>query len=584
MSLDEADARADSDDNDGEARRWARPPDGDDVSVDDGGEVRVYGAPYNIELEPENAAGAPPPAEPPPIPKPRRRSRRSLIVVTALVVVALVAAGGVWWWTSQSSSSTTTPPATTKQLVAVTTGTVDSTVAAQGTVAAAQTANLNFSSAGTVTAVNVQAGDKVTNGQILATIDGTALAAATAKAQANLDAAEAKLSDDQAASASAEQLTADQSALTVAQDAFASAQFAQLGSAMISTIDGTVTAVNLTVGEQLSSGGSGGTTLSGSGSGSGRTSANIGTRSGGGQNSQNSSSATTPQIQVVTTGSFAVSLPVAASDITSVAVGQPVSLTVATASTPAFGGFGGFGGGGGFAGAFGGTRTGAGGGTGGTGGNGGNGTRGNGGGGNGGNGGTGGARQGAGNGGNGANGGNGGQGAANVGATATGKVSDVSKVADTSTGVGTYAVTVDFTADPSQFLIGATVNGSITTAQRNNVVLVPLLAVTTTPTGSTVTVATGASADGPTEVRNVTLGVRSGADVEVTSGLKDGDQVVVEIPAALANRLGGGTGTGGTGGTGGNGQAPTGASGSARRGGTGTSGTSGTSGGNGSTP
>src|SRR5262245_25915581 len=113
MSLDEADARADSDDSDGEAR-WARPPDGDDVSVDDEGEVRVYAAPYNIDLE-SDASGTRPPAEPPPIAKPRRRSRRSLIVLAALVVVALLAAGGVWWWTSQSSSSTATPPATTKQ-------------------------------------------------------------------------------------------------------------------------------------------------------------------------------------------------------------------------------------------------------------------------------------------------------------------------------------------------------------------------------------------------------------------------------------------------------------------------------------
>jgi multidrug efflux pump subunit AcrA (membrane-fusion protein) len=347
---------------------------------------------------------------------------------------------------------------------------------------------------------------------------------------------------------------------------------------MVSTIDGTVTAVNVTAGEQLSASGTGGTTLSGSGSGSGRTSSSIGSRTGTGSTAQNSANTTTPQIQVVSTGSFAVSLPVAAGDINSVAVGQPVSLTVSTASTPTVGGFGGAGGFGAFAGAFGGgqrTRAGA-------AGAGGNGAANTGGGGTGGAG-TG-ARQGAG------TGGQGGQGAAaNVGATATGKVSDVSKVADTSTGVGTYAVTVDFTADPSQFLIGATVSANITTAQRNNVVLVPILAVTTTGTGSTVTVATGGSADGPTEVRNVTLGVRSGANVEVTNGLKVGDQVVVEVPAALANRLGGGTGTGtgagttGTGtGTGGNrGQAPTGASGATRRGRTGTSGPSG---GNGSTP
>ena len=38
-------------------------------------------------------------------------------------------------------------------------------------VAAAQTDNLSFTSPGTVTAVNVKAGDTVTTGQVLATID-----------------------------------------------------------------------------------------------------------------------------------------------------------------------------------------------------------------------------------------------------------------------------------------------------------------------------------------------------------------------------------------------------------------------------
>ncbi|HKA03621.1 MAG TPA: hypothetical protein VKD67_04810, partial [Acidimicrobiales bacterium] len=153
------------------------------------------------------------------------------------------------------------------------------------------------------------------------------------------------------------------------------------------------------------------------------------------------------------------------------------------------------------------------------------------------------------NGANGANGGNGGNGAnaGAVGATAVGKVNDVSKVADTSTGVGTYAVTVDFTADPTQFLIGSTVAGSITTGQHPGVLVIPLLAVTTNGNQSTVTVATDGTTDGPTEVRPVTLGARSGANVEVTTGLKEGDQLVVEIPAALANRVGGQTPTGASG-------------------------------------
>src|SRR5438874_2161779 len=93
---------------------------------------------------------------------------------------------------ASSAMAETGRAATTKTVVPVQTGTTDTTVAADGTVAAANTDNLNFASAGTVTAVNVKAGDAVTAGQVLATIDGTALDAAAAKAQADLDTATAK--------------------------------------------------------------------------------------------------------------------------------------------------------------------------------------------------------------------------------------------------------------------------------------------------------------------------------------------------------------------------------------------------------
>src|SRR5262249_8068769 len=65
------------------------------------------------------------------------------------------------------------------------------------------------------------------------------------------------------------------------------------------------------------------------------------------------------------------------------------------------------------------------------------------------------------------------------------------------------------------------------------------------------TVATDGTAAGPTETRTVTTGGRSGALIEITSGLQAGDKVVVEVPAGFANRTGGegggfGGGEGGT--------------------------------------
>jgi multidrug efflux pump subunit AcrA (membrane-fusion protein) len=138
-------------------------------------------------------------------------------------------------------------------------------------------------------------------------------------------------------------------------------------------------------------------------------------------------------------------------------------------------------------------------------------------------------------------------------------VTSVSKVATTSTGVATYAVQVSFTGDPTKFFVGSNATASITTAQKANALLIPAQAITTTNGQSTVTVATAGTADGPTETRTVTTGGRSGALIEVTSGLQAGDKVVVEVPAGFANRTGEGGGgartrTGGEGGFGGGGR------------------------------
>ena len=51
--------------------------------------------------------------------------------------------------------------------VPVTTGTIQQTVASSGTIEPASQANLNFAVSGTVTAVDVKAGQTVTAGQIV---------------------------------------------------------------------------------------------------------------------------------------------------------------------------------------------------------------------------------------------------------------------------------------------------------------------------------------------------------------------------------------------------------------------------------
>ena len=119
----------------------------------------------------------------------RLRWLRFLILpVLALLVI------GVALWILKPFAATTAAPVTAK----ATTGTIVSSVDLSGSVASSSIKELNFGSAGTVTAVKVVPGDKVTSGQILATVDDAALNVQTQTAQANLDAATAKLSLDKA--------------------------------------------------------------------------------------------------------------------------------------------------------------------------------------------------------------------------------------------------------------------------------------------------------------------------------------------------------------------------------------------------
>jgi macrolide-specific efflux system membrane fusion protein len=126
-------------------------------------------------------------------------------------------------------------------------------------------------------------------------------------------------------------------------------------------------------------------------------------------------------------------------------------------------------------------------------------------------------------------------------------------VADASSGVSKYTVTVSFVDTSGNFNPGATVDVSITYAEKQNVVEVPAFAVTTTNGTSTVTVLK----DGSKSTRDVTTGLSSGNMIEITSGLQAGEQVVLELPNFAAARAGNG-GTGGTGGNGGNRQQRTG--------------------------
>jgi RND family efflux transporter MFP subunit len=246
-----------------------------------------------LPLDDENVLAPPPPTY-------WRRNRWPLAGV-AIVVVAAAIALPLWL---SSGSSTPTGLSVTTVTVSVTTGTIRQTVASSGTVAPASQANLNFAVSGTVTAVDVKAGQTVTAGQVVATLDTTALTDQVNAAEEQLTAANDRLASDQASGASTSTIDSDKAAVTSAQSSLSTARTNLNDASLTSSISGTVAQVNLTVGQQVSTG------SSGSSSG---------------------------QIEVIGTNSYIISATVDDTQIGQISDGDQVNITPTGASTPVYG-------------------------------------------------------------------------------------------------------------------------------------------------------------------------------------------------------------------------------------------------------
>ncbi|MCO1658565.1 HlyD family efflux transporter periplasmic adaptor subunit [Pseudonocardia humida] len=114
-----------------------------------------------------------------------------------LNLALLVALAAAIWLAVQAVGGPQAPPPEVRT-VAVVRGPVTSTVTGSGNAESAQSTPVNFAVSGTVTAVNVQPGDTVTTGQVLATIDDGSARAALRTAQAQYDNAAAALAQAEA--------------------------------------------------------------------------------------------------------------------------------------------------------------------------------------------------------------------------------------------------------------------------------------------------------------------------------------------------------------------------------------------------
>jgi membrane fusion protein, macrolide-specific efflux system len=138
-----------------------------------------------------------------------------------------------------------------------------------------------------------------------------------------------------------------------------------------------------------------------------------------------------------------------------------------------------------------------------------------------------------------------------TGKTATGKITSIGLSPTTTDNVVKFPATISLTKVPSGVRLGQTATVEITTASADDVLYVPTAAVKTAGGQSTVTVVR----DGKQSTVTVETGVKGDQGTEITSGLNEGDQVVVTSTSTGSSGTtqrgglpGGGAGPGGFGG------------------------------------
>lgn len=126
----------------------------------------------------------------------------------------------------------------------------------------------------------------------------------------------------------------------------------------------------------------------------------------------------------------------------------------------------------------------------------------------------------------------------------TGKVSFISPYGTASGNVIKFNVTILLDPTGVQLMGGLTATADISVTSVEHVLLVPLTAVTTTGTATTVTYINPTT--GQTEVRKVTTGGQNSQYIEIVSGLSEGDKVMlVEKADIVTNTMMGPGGAGG---------------------------------------
>lgn len=296
--------------------------------------------------------------------------RRTLVAGVVGLVIGLGIAGGTWYVVSDRSAAAAATPTTTTRTVTAAVDTIKKSISSTGTLTPSVQRDVSFDGSGTVTDVAVTAGQTVTAGQALGSIDTLTMQQTLADAKLTLAKAQATLVTDQTALTTAqdalttaqddgddtasleakvtsaqEQVNVDQTSITAAQAAVDTAQAALDAPTLTSPIAGVVSTVNVAVGDKVSGSGSSsssssGSTSSGGSASSGSTGSASGSTGSSGSSTAGSSSSSAAFV-IVGTDTWKVDVTVDSAQIGLLAVGDQAQLTTtnstAGATDPLFG-------------------------------------------------------------------------------------------------------------------------------------------------------------------------------------------------------------------------------------------------------
>lgn len=256
------------------------------------------------------------------------RRARWVRVLTLVLLVGVAGAGGYLLALREEPAQAATTPEPTTTAVAASLTTIQSSVSASGTLTPSVQEDVSFDVPGTVTSVDVAAGDTVAAGQQLATVDTLQLDAALLAAKADLASAQASRSDAQdeadGSDASDAQVAALAAQVDVARAAVEDAEADRAGATLTAPVAGLVTSVDVEVGDAVSGGSS-------SGAGPGGSSTGSSTGSAG------STGTATAQFTIVGTDAWQTAVTVGESDVALIEVGDQAEITVDGATDPVYG-------------------------------------------------------------------------------------------------------------------------------------------------------------------------------------------------------------------------------------------------------